>query len=250
MLVLTQSAATAVSDPTRNDIVSKLDGLTAHRMEVTDGIIRTTYSSANSPLVVRVAVIDPDAGALNLASTVGAAVGVKETTTAMLGTATEAYVGVNASYSVPNKGQKAPGEEISEDRSVPMVTSIQEDIVQGASCMKGQNAVVLQHGRPHFARITTALEIRSGEGTADPADDATRAVDGVNRYPGWIPFCQQGPDDDTFHTLRTPRARRSTSTSTAVRWTVVIPPSRMTARSSFSPLPTDTRRRCPATPTG
>ncbi|MFF8607134.1 phosphodiester glycosidase family protein [Streptomyces sp. NPDC015346] len=202
-LALTQSAttaATAAADPTTNDVASVLDGLTPHRLVVAEGIERTTYSSPSSPLVVRVAVIDPDLGAVTLDSTVGAAVSVKETTTAMLATvgttATDApYVGVNGGYSVSHKGQDAERRAISEDRSLPMVASVQEDVVQGASCARGQNAVVLQHGRPHFTKVTTTLEITSDRKTADVTDDVKRSVDGVNRYPGWIPFCPQGACD-------------------------------------------------------
>ncbi|WFB10866.1 phosphodiester glycosidase family protein [Streptomyces sp. LX-29] len=197
-LALTQTAASAtppIPGPKGNDVASVLDRLNAHRLVVTDGIERTTYSSSKKSdrLVVRVAVIDPDKGAISLGSTVGEGVGVRETTSAMLKTVgtskTNApYVGVNGGYSVAFKGQNAQGKGVSEERSVPLVASIQEDVVQGASCLTGQNAVVLQHGRPHFTRITTSIEIRSSDG-------ARRSVDGVNRYPGWISFCRQGDDD-------------------------------------------------------
>jgi hypothetical protein len=198
-LALTQGAA--VADPAINDIHSVLDTLTAHHLPVADGIERTTYSSDSSEIVVRVAVIDPDLGAISLDSTVGAGVSVKEPTTAMLatvGTTTKdaPYVGVNGGYSVSTKDEDdATGQSIPEERSVPMVTSVQEDVVQGAACMKGQNSVVLQHGRPHFTKITTTLGITSDQNTADTADDATRVVDAVNRYPGWIPFCPQEAGD-------------------------------------------------------
>ncbi len=197
-LALTQSAA--VADPATNAVQSVLDTLTPHHLTVADGVERTTYSSDSSEIVVRVAVIDPDLGAISLDSTVGAAAGVKEPTTAMLATVAPAgrapYVGVNGGYSVPTKGEDPlTGKNIPEERSVPMVTSVQEDVVQGAACAQGQNAVVLQHGRPHFTKITTTLGITSDRNTADTADDATRAVDAVNRYPGWIVFCPQGPGD-------------------------------------------------------
>ncbi|MFE5710586.1 phosphodiester glycosidase family protein [Streptomyces sp. NPDC056501] len=202
-LALTQSTATAANDPTTVTVESVLDGLTAHPQTVTDGIERTTYSSATSPLVVRVAVIDPDMGAVTLGSTFGAAVGVKETTTAMLdtvGTTTydAPYVGVNGSFSVAAMDEDAAGDIIHEERSIPMMLSVQDDVVQGASCMKGQNAVVLQHGRPHFTRITTSIEITSDKKTPGATDDVTRIVDGLNRYPGWIPFCQQENGDRTI----------------------------------------------------
>ncbi|MEU0031078.1 phosphodiester glycosidase family protein [Streptomyces sp. NPDC006335] len=198
-LALTQSAA--VADPATNDIHSVLDSLSAHHPPMADGIERTTYSSDSSEIVVRVAVIDPDLGAISLDSTVGAGVSVKEPTTAMLATvgttAKDApYVGVNGGYSVSTKDEDdATGKSIPEERSVPMVTSVQEDVVQGAACLKGQNSVVLQHGRPHFTKITTTLGITSDQNTADTADDATRVVDAVNRYPGWIPFCPQEVGD-------------------------------------------------------
>ncbi|MFB6828330.1 hypothetical protein [Streptomyces hydrogenans] len=83
-LALTQSAA--VADPADNTVPSVLDTLTAHHLTVADGIERTTYSSESSEIVVRVAVIDPDLGAISLDSTVGAAASVKEPTTAMLAT--------------------------------------------------------------------------------------------------------------------------------------------------------------------
>ncbi|MFE1546490.1 phosphodiester glycosidase family protein [Streptomyces sp. NPDC058718] len=206
-LALTQSTATAASDPTTVEIKSILDGLTAHPQSVTEGIERTTYSSATSPLVVRVAVIDPDMGAVTLGSTFGTAVGVKEKTTAMLatvGTSTydAPYVGVNGSFSVPAKDEDAAGDNVHEERSIPMMASVQEDVVQGASCMKGQNAVVLQHGRPHFTRITTTIEITSDKKTPGTTDDVTRSVDGLNRYPGWIPFCQQETGDRTIPAQR------------------------------------------------
>ncbi|MFB7514640.1 phosphodiester glycosidase family protein [Streptomyces sp. NPDC056144] len=199
-LALTQSTATAANDPTANTVASILDGLTAHPLTVTEGIERKTYSSSTSPLVVRVAVIDPDQGAISLGSTFGTAVGVKETTTAMLDTvgttgSDAPYVGVNGSFSVASMGEDALGKSIAEDRSIPMVASVQEDVVQGASCRKGQNVVVLQHGRPHFTKITTSLEITSDKKTPGTTDDVTRTVDGVNRYPGWIPFCQQEAGD-------------------------------------------------------
>ncbi|MFG2867384.1 phosphodiester glycosidase family protein [Streptomyces sp. NPDC048338] len=198
-LALTQSAA--VADPATNDIQSVLDTLTAHHLTVADGIERTTYSSESSEIVVRVAVIDPDLGAISLDSTVGAGVSVREPTTAMLATvgttAKDApYVGVNGGYSVSTKDEDdATGKGIPEERSVPMTTSVQEDVVQGAACLKGQNSVVLQHGRPHFTKITTTLGITSDRNTADTADDATRVVDAVNRYPGWIAFCPQEAGD-------------------------------------------------------
>ncbi|MFF7779998.1 phosphodiester glycosidase family protein [Streptomyces tanashiensis] len=201
-LALTQSAA--VADPATNTIQSALDTLTAHHLVVADGIERTTYSSDSSEIVVRVAVIDPDLGAISLDSTVGAGVGVKDPTTAMLATvgttAKDApYVGVNGSYSVPTKDEDdVTGNRIPEERSVPMVTSVQEDVVQGAACLKGQNSVVLQHGRPHFTKITTTLGITSDRNTADTADDATRVVDAVNRYPGWIVFCPQEAGDKSL----------------------------------------------------
>jgi hypothetical protein len=200
-LALTQSAATATADPASNTVSSLLDRLTPHHLVVADGVERTTYSSDSEALVVRVAVIDPDEGAVSVRSTVGAAVGVKEPTTAMLDTvgttaADKPYVGVNGGYSVAFKDQDDTGQGIREERSIPMVASVQEDVVQGASCTSGQNAVVLQHGRPHFTKITTTLQITSDGGTTgDSTDDATRTVDGVNRYPGWIPFCRQGADD-------------------------------------------------------
>ncbi|MFF3319995.1 phosphodiester glycosidase family protein [Streptomyces sp. NPDC003035] len=199
-LALTQSTATAVNDPSANKIASILDGLTAHPETVTEGIERTTYSSASSDLVVRVAVIDPDMGAISLGSTFGTAVGVKETTTAMLDTVGTTgndapYVGVNSSFSVAAKDQEADGDAIREERSIPMMLSVQEDVIQGASCRRGQNAVVLQHGRPHFTRITTSIEITSDKKTPGTTDDVKRTVDGLNRYPGWIPFCQQESSD-------------------------------------------------------
>ncbi|MET9674696.1 phosphodiester glycosidase family protein [Streptomyces sp. NPDC006482] len=199
-LALTQSTATAANNPAANEVTSILDGLTASPLTVTEGIERTTYSSASSDLVVRVAVIDPDMGAISLGSTFGTAVSVKETTTAMLDTVGTTgndapYVGVNGSFSVAAMDQDAAGKPIREDRSVPMVASVQEDVVQGASCMNGQNAVVLQHGRPHFTRITTSLEITSDKKTPGLTDDVKRSVDGVNRYPGWIPFCRQELSD-------------------------------------------------------
>ncbi|MGW3396557.1 phosphodiester glycosidase family protein [Streptomyces hydrogenans] len=198
-LALTQSAA--VADPADNTVPSVLDTLTAHHLTVADGIERTTYSSESSEIVVRVAVIDPDLGAISLDSTVGAAASVKEPTTAMLATvgttAKDApYVGVNGGYSLSTKDEDdTTGKSIPEERSVPMVTSVQEDVVQGAACLKGQNSVVLQHGRPHFTKITTTLGISSDRNTADTADDVTRVVDAVNRYPGWIPFCPQEAGD-------------------------------------------------------
>lgn len=205
-LALTQSTAIAANDPTTGEITSILDGLTAHPQSVTEGIERTTYSSATSPLVVRVAVIDPDMGAVTLGSTFGAAVGVKEKTTEMLATVEAAghgapYVGVNGSFSVAAKdeGPKDPqtGKTpiIHEERSIPMVASVQDDVVQGASCMEGQRAVVLQHGRPHITRITTSIKITSDKKTPGTTDDVTRHVDGLNRYPGWIPYCQQDSGD-------------------------------------------------------
>ncbi|WP_425247196.1 phosphodiester glycosidase family protein, partial [Streptomyces sp. NEAU-NA10] len=199
---------TAVADPVDSTVTSVLDGMTPHRLVVADGIERTTYSSDSQPVVVRVAVIDPDEGAVSVRSTVGAAVGVKERTTAMLDTvgttsADKPYAGVNGGYSVAYKDQDAAGDGILEERSIPMVASVQEDVVQGASCTSGQNAVVLQHGRPHFTKITTTLEITSDGGTAgDRTDDATRTVDGLNRYPGWITFCRQGPDDRSLPYLK------------------------------------------------
>ncbi|MEU9858271.1 phosphodiester glycosidase family protein [Streptomyces sp. NPDC047974] len=197
-LALTQTAA--VADPATNGVPSVLDTLTPHHLTVADGIERTTYSSDSSEIVVRVSVIDPDLGAISLDSTVGAGVSVKEPTTAMLATVAAGggapYVGVNGGYSVSTKDEDdLTGKGIPEERSVPMVTSVQEDVVQGAGCLKGQNSVVLQHGRPHFTKITTALGITSDRNTADTADDATRVVDGVNRYPGWIVFCPQEAGD-------------------------------------------------------
>ncbi|MFJ9736595.1 phosphodiester glycosidase family protein [Streptomyces sp. NPDC101166] len=199
-LALTQSAASAIATPAPDPVTSILDGLTPHHLVVADGVERTTYSADSSPLVVRVAVIDPDKGAVSVRSTVGAAVGMKEATTKMLATvgasaADRPHVGVNGGYSVAYKDEDAAGKGILEDRSIPMVASVQEDVVQGASCTNGQNAVVLQHGRPHFTRITTTLQIKSLGSTAGDADDAIRTLDGVNRYPGWIPFCRQSADD-------------------------------------------------------
>ncbi|MFF3737236.1 phosphodiester glycosidase family protein [Streptomyces sp. NPDC002566] len=206
-LVLTQSAATATATPAPDPVTSILDDLTPHHLVVADGVERTTYSADSSPLVVRVAVIDPDKGAVSVRSTVGAAVGVKEATTRMLDTvgttvAGKPHVGVNGGYSVAYKDQDADGHGIQEERSIPMVASVQEDVVQGASCTSGQNAVVLQHNRPHFTRITTTLQITSLGPAAGDADDATRTVDGVNRYPGWIPFCRQGTDDRNLPFLK------------------------------------------------
>ncbi|GEB61792.1 hypothetical protein GCM10017674_23240 [Streptomyces gardneri] len=63
-LALTQSAATAANNPAANEVTSILDGLRASPVTVREGIERTTYSSASSDLEVRVAVIDPDLGAI------------------------------------------------------------------------------------------------------------------------------------------------------------------------------------------
>lgn len=204
-LSLTQSTANAVdtADTLPDPVVSVLDGLTPHPLTVADGVERTTYSSDTSDIVVRVAVIDPDKGAVSLNSTFGKAVGVKETTSAMLATVKDApYVGVNGGFSVSAKDEDAAGAIIHEDRSIPMMTSVQEDIVQGASCTNGQNSVVLQHGRPHFTRVKTSLAITSDKKTAGTGDDVTRIIDGVNRYPGWIPFCQQEATDRSLPVKR------------------------------------------------
>ncbi|MFJ6797166.1 phosphodiester glycosidase family protein [Streptomyces sp. NPDC091268] len=204
-LALTQSTANGVetADTLPDPVISVLDGLTPHPLTVADGVERTTYSSDTSDIVVRVAVIDPDKGAVSVNSTFGKAVGVKETTTAMLNTVKEVpYVGINGGFSVSTKDEDANGAIIHEDRSIPMMTSVQEDVVQGAACMNGQNSVVLQHGRPHFTRVKTSLTITSDKKTAGAADDVTRIVDGVNRYPGWIPFCQQEPTDKALPVKR------------------------------------------------
>lgn len=201
VLALTQIPASS-SSAAESDSLIKQPGYVATTVTVSPGVQHTTYANPTNDLVVNVVRMDPDAGAISLGSTLGRSLAQKETTSAMLTSVSDhksrrPLAGVNGSYSVSGVGQSretdANGnrEIFPSERSIGQGVSVQEDVVQSAACHGFDNldeAVVIQHGRPHFTQLNTALSLKNPAGVE-------MKVDGVNRNPGWMTKCPQGAGD-------------------------------------------------------
>ncbi|MER5883740.1 phosphodiester glycosidase family protein [Streptomyces sp. NPDC001941] len=185
LLLASLTAGPASADDPASSLITQ-PGFTATTTAYAPGITHVRYENPGDERVVDVLRVDPDTAPLTLESTTGTGFALPERTTDQLASTTTVaarrpHAGVNGGFFA-----------LDADKSTltTMGVSVQEGVVQALSCAAPSQAeaVVLQHGRPYVTQVTTHATVTSATGK-------TWDLDGVNRHPGWVPRCPQGPGD-------------------------------------------------------
>lgn len=161
--------------------------------------VTTPAKPRKAPRELTVIRIDPSVASLRIESTTGNQAGTAETVRAQLkDQERKPFAAINGSFFSLEGRDK----DRAKDSAQSFGAAVRDGVVMGAGCVDERASLILQHGVPRIANLSTVMSVAQ-KGAA--AGTPSFTLDDVNRVPGVPLACQREPEDGVLKgTLREP----------------------------------------------